>query len=204
VFIATPTNIVKDYAWEAFYAGIKALTYKKKVFWVSDNTKGNDYAHKLRKLGVNVAKVKPKNKTNIEYMCESHNMLREMFLKSEAQFMLHLESDVIPPPDVIERLLIHKKNVVAAPYFIDFGTDSHLMLIDKEDKSNNVQHTMRIDKGFDFKIMDGKLHKVMNGGLGCTLIHRSVMENISFRHEKDFFVDTSILCKHLNSEWTHF
>jgi hypothetical protein len=34
---------------------------------------------------------------------------------------LHLESDVIPPPDVIENLLFHKKEVISALYYSDEG-----------------------------------------------------------------------------------
>ena len=33
-------------------------------------------------------------------------------LENEFEYMLHLESDVFPEPDIIESLLFHKKKIV--------------------------------------------------------------------------------------------
>jgi len=223
ILIGTPTADVKDYCWEEFYENVQALTYKNSDFFVADNSPNNDYTKKLRKLGVDVGKIKRKAKSNIQYICESHNSIRTKFLNGKYAYLLHLESDVIPPVDIIERLLLCDKSVVSAPYFIKEGKDSHLMLVEEEKGGDAIQNTRLMDENLDFKMVDGKVHRIHNAGLGCTLIHRSVMEKIEFRHDTDFyahpdtffavdlkrhdipaFVDTSILCKHRNSAWINF
>jgi hypothetical protein len=227
VFIGTPTANVKDYCWDLFYERVSNLSYPHYTFMVADNSKSNKYSKELRKEGATVLRIKPKDKTNIAYVCESHNILRDAFLKSKASYFLHLESDIIPPPDIIERLMIHKKSVVGAAYFIKFGDESHLMVSTEEknyENDTNILHTILLEKnGSDFNIMDGKIHKVHSVGLGCVLIHRSVMEQIPFRYDKNVYahpdsffaidcrfknipvyIDTDILCEHYNSEWIHF
>jgi len=47
-----------------------------------------------------------------------HNLIRKRFLESDCTHLLHLESDVIPPHDILSRLLSHDVDVVSALYFI--------------------------------------------------------------------------------------
>jgi hypothetical protein len=67
---------------------------------------------------------------------------------------------------------------------------------------------------------DGKVKQVWHAGIGCILIHRSILENIEFKYEEGLdyhpdtlfafdchdwnypiFVDTGIYCEHLNKSW---
>lgn len=220
VLIGTPTAQIKDYCWNEFSERVDQLTYKKSAFYLVDNSLSRKYHKKIRKQRVDVGFVKRKSKSNIQYICESHNMIRDYALKHNFDYLLHLESDVIPPIDVIERLLSHNKAVVSAPYHINFGDRSQLMLVEQEPNTIDFLETemMSIEDGFLF--LDGTLKKIHNGGLGCTLIHKSVLEQIPFRYmdgyhahpdtffaidlavkKIDFHVDTSIMCEHRNSEW---
>lgn len=222
VFIGTPTSDVKNYCWDEFYSRVNALSYKKRKFAIIDNSKSRKNLKNLRKIGIECDYVNPKQKDAIKFICESHNALRRIFLSTKAEYFLHLESDVIPPQDVIERLLLHEKAVVSAPYFINVGDKSHLMIIEKEADTIGSLETTRMDNFADFKIMDGQLHKVHSAGLGCTLIHRDIMKDIKFRYEEGFnahpdtffaidldakgipfYVDTGILCEHRNSPFAH-
>ena len=70
----------------------------------------------------------------------------------------------------------------------------------------------------EIDFVNGELKNVYSCGLGCVLIHRSILKKIPFRYEegspvhpdsfyygdlnmagKKVFVDTSILCEHKNT-----
>lgn len=55
----------------------------------------------------------------LDIMVAKQNMIRKEFLKKGSYtHLLMLESDNVPPKDVVDRLLKHKKDVVSALYFI--------------------------------------------------------------------------------------
>lgn len=223
VFIATPHADRKNYCLEQYIDVIGSLSYPNKTVMIADNSDTNKNTKMLVKRGFNAVHVKPKSKSNIQYICESHNRLRNAFLRSDADVFFHLESDIIPPSNIIEQLLASRKKVIGAPYFIGVGGDSHLIVQDMEEKFLTMRETKRMDDGSDILLMDGKLKKVHTVGLGCVMIAREVVEKVPFRyqegydaHPDSFFAhdlhmleipiwcDTSILCEHNNTEWTEF
>jgi cellulose synthase/poly-beta-1,6-N-acetylglucosamine synthase-like glycosyltransferase len=220
VLVITPQNEVKNYCSDEWSSRVTNLTYPNYDIMMADNSSTNKNKKKIMKMGIDCIHIKPKHKSNQKYIAESHEALRNYALIRGYHFVLHLESDVIPPHDIIERLLVHRKKVVSAMYFIDFGVDSHLMLQNIENVGGTVKHTTMINEGHDIQIVDGQLHEVYACGLGACLIHRSVLEQIKFRHEEgasahpdSFFaadlrqlgikqyLDTSIICDHKNSSW---
>jgi len=224
VLVGTPHADVKNYCFDEFLQSLKTFTYDNYDAVVVDNSKSRKNTKKIRKAGVGAMHVKPKLKVNRQYIAESHEMIKHVALDGGYDFLLHLESDIFPPSDIIERLLIHQKPVVSAMYPIDFGDDSHLMLQTIEKRGGeNVKHTINTAAMHDFNIIDGELHQVYACGLGCTLIHRDILSKFSFRWQKEVnahpdtffandlhqlgikqYLDTSILCDHKNSEWIHF
>jgi hypothetical protein len=220
VLVGTPHNEVKNYCFDDFISNATNLTYKHYNIVIADNSKRNKNSKQISKLGVSTIYVKPKQKANQQFIAESHEELRLAALRTNVDYLLHLESDIFPPKDIIERLLVHQLPVVSAAYFIDEGLNSHLMVQEIEDKGDFIRESRNITHGHDILLMSGGLQKVYACGLGCTLIHRSVLEKIKFRWEKGapvhpdtFFaadlnameipqyIDTSILCEHRNSSW---
>lgn len=221
VLVGTPHNEVKNYCLDEFLSRATNLTYKNYDFLIADNSKTKKNVKHLMKLGVNAVYIKPKQKANQKFIMESHEAIRIAAIKGGYDFLLHLEDDVIVPHDVIERLLVHQKQVVSAMYFIGQGEDSHLMFQEIEDKGDTLRETRNVDNGFDIMNVTGKLKQVYACGLGCTLIHKSIFEKVAFRwedgapvHPDSFFaldlhsldipqfVDTSILCEHRNTSWS--
>lgn len=221
VLVVTPHNVVKNYCFDEWLARVTNLSYPNYDILIADNSPTNKNRKKIMKAGVKCIYIKPKQKANQKYIAESHEALRYQALLLNYDFILHLESDVFPPQDVIERLLVHRKKVVSGIYFIDFGENSHLMIQNIENIGGTIKHTTNIEEGHDIQIVDGQLHEVYACGLGCCLIHRSILEQINFRweegssaHPDSFFaadlkrlniqqfIDTSLLCEHKNSSWS--
>ena len=220
VLVGTPHADRKNYCFNEYLDSVKSLTYSHYNVLIVDNSNTRKNYKQINANNVNAVYVNPHAKSNIQYIAESHEVLREETLRGDYDFLLHLESDIFPPANIIEQLLSHQKQVVSACYMIDLGSDSHLMIQEIEPKSDVIKHTTNIKDGNDILHLDGTLKKVYAAGLGCCLIHRSILKKIKFRYEKDtyahpdtFFAldlhklqipqyqDTSILCNHQNSEW---
>ena len=220
ILIGTPMNEVKNYCFDDFISRVSNLTYDNYDVLIADNSGSRKNMKRIMKAGINCIHIKPKLKANQAYITESHEALRLEALRGGYDFLLHLESDIIPPHDIIERLLIHQKQVTAATYFINEGHNSHLMIQEIEKSGDTVRHTVNIDSGFDILEVDGKLKKVYAEGLGCMLIHKTVLEKVKFRwengadaHADSFFaadlnhlkipiyLDSSLILEHRNSSW---
>jgi hypothetical protein len=129
--------------------------------------------------------------------------------------------DVFPTRNIIEKLLSTRKDIVSAPYFYDFGKKSKPLVhyfVQKADKTYTTHCANLYDA---IKFMDGNVKPIYQSGIGCTLIKRDIIEKIPFRWESgnqgfsdSFFyydltykakinnwLDTSVLCKHYNSDW---
>jgi hypothetical protein len=221
VLLAAPTSIFKDYVFLEWYLHASTLTYPNYDIVICDNSLDTSYAPKLRRMGVKTLYVSPRGKTPRQYIAESQNMLREVFLEGRYDYFFSLEVDIFPPRNIIEKLLSCGKPIVSAPYFYDFGIKSKPLVhyfVQKPD-GGITTHCANLSEAIDW--LDGTVKPIYQSGVGCTLIERSILEKIPFRWESgnngfsDSFLyydltyklkinnwlDTSILCRHYNSDW---
>ena len=160
----------------------------------------------------------------------SRNVLREHALKNGYDYFLSLEQDVIPPVDVIEKLMSRHQPVVSGVYYKQFHvTYTH--------QGKPVKTSTRIfplictllpgTEGTDKahlcspqEVEGNQFFRIRGAGLGCLLIHCSILEKIKFRIAKDkeldkgsfddinfsndlwemkipMYTDTSVKCRHM-------
>jgi len=221
ILIGIPTAESKNYCYPELRDKLRKLTYKPHDILFADNSpSGHNNKKMFIKDGFNAIYVKPKNKPIQLVLAETHEEIRQHFLRGKWTHLLHLESDIMPCSDLIERLLIHNKQIVSASYMINNGIDSALMCQQLE-AHGDIRETANIKDGADLNMMDGKLHEVFACGLGASLIRRDVLEQIPFRwvspaivFPDSFFaydcdnlgikkyIDTGLLLDHKNSNWT--
>ncbi len=225
ILVATLTSRKKDYCFPEWYQRINNLSYPGGYdLMVSDNSKDSKYKEYLKNFFPNVRHVKyDDNMPWAERLAKSHNQIREFFLEGGYDYLMHIESDVRPPSYVIEALLHHKKLIVSGMYFYDQGPDSFVLSYNKEKHYNYIHIPSKTNhKGSDIYECNGKLKEIWWSGLGCSLIHKSVLQKASFRsipgmaiapdglfgqdlmikHGVKVYCDTSILCKHINVNWS--
>lgn len=222
ILIACPTADLKDYCFEDWIDNISKLTYKNFDLLLVDNSEYRDYYVELKKRLANfpfvsVERVSPQQYPDFKFaLAKSHDICRQKAIDGKYEYLLHLESDIFPPINVIEELIQSRKKVVGAMYHIELGERSSLMIQKLEDFGEAHRETFNLEET-DLDFVDGTVKRVFSCGLGCVLIHKSVLKQFVFRTEVDspvhpdsFFyadldakginayVNTSILCEHKN------
>lgn len=215
VLLGCPTSEHKEYCLKEFVEGIRSLTYPNVDILLVDNSKDDSYYNKIKSLGLPVFK-SPYFEKARDRIILARNILKEKVLKCNYDYFFSLEQDVIPPKDIIERLLSHNKKIVTGVYFMfrpEFGFGNKVLtpLLFTDEGNKEESRYMRFDE-----VEDDKLIKVRGSGLGCILINREVLETIEFRYDHknaafddmwfcedarkqgfEVFCDTSLKCKHM-------
>ncbi len=214
ILVGCPTSFHKEYALEQYIKAVKSLTYPNIDILLVDNSEDDVYFKKIKKF---LPAIKgPYFESARDRIVASRNILREKVLKGNYDYFFSLEQDVLPPKDILEKLLKHNKKLITAVYFAnniipDKNTSELIPLVYKlvDDKTLDMRSLNEAELWENPGLME-----VVSAGLGCLLIHKSVLEKIKFRYEKNtfddrwFFIDcynnkikvfsdTSIKCKHL-------
>src|SRR3989344_3797127 len=217
ILVGCPTSNYHEYALQQYADSIKKLTYKNKDVLLVDNSIDNVYFEKIKSFGINVIKG-PWFESARDRIIASRNILRQKVLDENYDYFLSLEQDVLPPENIIERLLSAKKKVISGIYF-------HHMTKNNETRALPVIWT-KVEDHYRYVLKSNELNKgikkVEITGLGCILIHNSVLKKIRFRYEKQYpafddiyfgldckdnkinlYADTNLICKHLikNRPW---
>lgn len=225
VLICCPTADIKDYCLDNWLLNVSNFTYKNKNLYLCDNSLSLDYHNllkdKLTKVESNfnyvgLDRVSPFNKTIKQAIALSHEKCRQYAINNKFDFILHLESDLFPPLNIIERLMDAKQKIIGGTYYIELGGESKLMIQQLEHFGTAHRSSYNLDNA-DLSFIDGTVKKVFSCGLGCVLIHKSIFKKYPFRYEEgavvhpdSFFygdlnqngekvyADTSIHVKHQN------
>jgi GT2 family glycosyltransferase len=226
ILIAVPTYDAKNYCLDAFMQNIKNFTYPKSrlEIFIADNSATNENALMIRdKYKVKTFWRDYTGYSLMEKLADSHNQLRRYFLESDCSYMLHLESDIFPPSDVIEQLLWARKPIVNALYQVFDGAwrSPCIRLFDTKPPNYNdfVFHYELTN--FHHYWIEGKVQPCYVAGIGCSLMKRKVLQRFEFRWDKDNpssnppdtyfaedlrannvqnYVHTGVLCFHWNKE----
>jgi len=114
------------------------------------------------------------------YLPEARNKIHDMYLEdSKDEFLYMNDSDVIPPPGVIEKLLGHmqrRKDVRIVGGWYRFKDDPYLPVVYHDDEPDD-RGVMQYRQYGNNEIGKG-LEKVDAAGAGCWMMHRSVAEAI--------------------------
>lgn len=190
VLIGTPIYSGKEYCRERFYENVKRLTYPNATFTFVDNSKGTSYLKKLRKSGCPAVQV-PRGKNSRDALQNASNYLRKRVIDGGYEYLMFLESDLFPEPDIIERLLEcmedvdnpvlqRGRRVIGAPYFIGQGGKKKLCIFEVNKVPDGRLGTRPLNPGDENWFLNSGLRRVHGMGVGCTLIHKSIIKNYPF------------------------
>ena len=191
VLVGITTYEAKDYMFDHCINAVRNFDYDNFDYVVVDNTKTINYFLKLKRRGhKNLYRVE-RGASSREALTKSQNKIRQLFLEGDYDYLLMVESDLLPPKDTIERLLGYGKSVVGSLYFIGdeaykipciflddvtvggFTGTRGVGIIRKENKQ--YRNPAEIDEW----VYQG-LKKCHGCGFGSTLIRRDVVEKYVF------------------------
>ena len=222
VLIAAPQHDSKRYCWEEWRDRVKDLTYPNFDVFIAENSETDEFSKEIKEDGFICKRVGNSITSVLERTTKAHEACRLYALNNGYEYLLHLETDVIPPYDVIERLLTQNKKVVSGVYDIFHGKmrKSMIQIAEPLDRSVRAYRVVPYIEHEEPLFYDGTTKQVYHAGIGCILISRYVFEKIPFRVDlKDIyhadtwfandcfqrdipiFADTSVQCKHFNSTW---
>jgi hypothetical protein len=223
VLLACPVSNYKNYIFWDWLEHIKKLSYPVDFIFV-DNSKDDLFSNKIKAAGFKCIHLNPDfdDYSKRYSIAASMDYIRAYAVIQKYDYLFSLECDIFPPLDIIERLIKIDNPVSSALYFTNYGAKSQLMVMRLEKPEfgpSTISRILTTDESFLFT--DGTIKNVYGAGLGCTLIKNEVLQNIRFRvipeqhtHHDVIFandlykrqipvkVDTSIICKHVNSDWT--
>ena len=220
VLIGCPTSDYKSYCLNEYIEGLKNITFKNADFIIIDNSKKEDYIIKIKALTKDLKNFRVLKDPNWfegakDRIIHSRNLIREIALKENYDYFLSLEQDVIPPKDVVEKLLSYKKDIISGVVFCDLIINGELtykpMLWIKAGKDQNGKELMRYLEPYE--VEEESLLELRSTSLSCLLLSRNILEKIKFRYTTGFddvelcndakdlgfkiYVDCSVKCKHL-------
>lgn len=187
ILIAIPTYEGKNYCLTEFLDNLSKFSYPKSRldYYIADNSATNKNARMInKKYGIKVFWKDYTGYSVFDKMADSHNQLRRYFLESDCDYMLHLESDVFPQADVIERLLECRKPIVNATYQILDGAWRTPCLAFVDDLHEHWKYFRFHTKPslFWHEFIDGTCKQTYIAGIGCCLMQKRVMQHFKFRY----------------------
>lgn len=203
ILLGCPTYDGKNYCLDYWAETVKEL---QKVtpcdVLLIDNSKGEDYAKKIRRYGFKVIRSKH-YKNTIKSIGEAKKKLNNYLIKNNYDFHFSLEQDIFPDKDMLKKLLNDFKkikcpeSVVASPYYLTpinnpkeppFITLGFVSVLAKDlfyskrykRKVQNVMLSNNLEK-------KKGLIKVFAIGFGCCLIPVSILKNIKVKYSESGF-----------------
>jgi GT2 family glycosyltransferase len=215
VLVGSPISDHHEYCYDSYKESLNNLSYPNFDILLVDNSK-NDEFYNVVKKDFPCFKL-PYFESVKDRLTGSRNILREKVLKEGYDYLFCLDQDVVPPRDIIERLVNSNQKIISGLYMNPFTRGGKTRVCPvawvyhQDDKSKLV--FVREDI-----LSTNKTYPVNLVGTGCILIHRDVLAKLKFRTEKDkegvddsffcidaqasgykIYLDTSIKCNHLVS-----
>ena len=135
-------------------------------------------------------------KTGVINHLHQYQRGRDVFLRGDYDAMLVIESDIIPPPDTLTRLIALDADLAYGCYL--FRVTPVVNIFQAYPRpSRNPGESLSVRPGLWKKALQGGIVDCSGAGLGCVLIKRHVIEAVPFR-----IFDANISPVHCDSYFT--
>lgn len=193
VLVATTIYEGKDYVFDLFYNNLKKLDYDNYDILIVDNSRTKKYYSKLKRKGVPVVHVNRGLNSRVAH-AKSLNKIREVFLKGDYDYWLSVESDLIPPVDIIQRLMGHDKPAVGCMYTIGYADSksepprpclfvTEQIPGEKDSFGRQQLRTRNLNPEEAYPLFGSGVMPIHGCGIGTCLIKREILEKFPFKYE---------------------
>jgi len=201
VLVASPTYKGMKYCHNEFFKAIKNLTYPLYDILIIENSEDNEYFDELKKeKDIILIKDDTIEKNKMLRIISSRNKILDYALENNYDYVLVMDSDVIPPKNIIQELLKCNKDIVSGLYFNYFtvsGSQAKFLPVawmpitkqEFESFRKKVTLPSSVKSHLDIRghltkqeTESNELLKVLIPSAGCLLISRKVIENKTIRY----------------------
>ena len=210
VLVGVPTFKNMRYCQDKLFNRIKNLTYPSYDILIVDNSKDDSYFNELNKIpGLKVIWDNSNEEKSIFRLIHSRNKILEYGVENNYTHVLMLDSDVIPPEDIIEELLKHDKDIISGIYYNYFNISGQRKFLPVAWKCFTQEEFAELEKMLPHVTQDktredikrhltqeevdsNQVHKVVIPSAGCMLIKRNVFEKVRYGKVKEHGADDDI------------
>jgi len=199
ILVASPTYEGMRYCEKEFVEGIINLEYSDYNILIVDNSENDEYSNHLMEICPKLLIIRDQSneKDKMLRLVHSRNLILNYAVKNNYDYILMIDSDVIPPKNIIQELLLCNKDIVSGLYYNYFTVDGKTKympvawtaLTDKEfeDVKQRIQLPDFIKFPEDLRARlteeeanSGQLIKVIIPSAGCMLISKKVFEKVRY------------------------
>ncbi len=161
ILVACPNHVIKEYAFQEWINNVKSLTYSNYDILVIDNSPNDsDFMDRYK----DQVPIKHIDTTDIEELMVlrlnlSYEEIRKEFLSGDYQRLMIIESDIITPKNIIEKMLYWGRDTD----WISHAYPSRGSTVDQEQGIGCSMFTRRLMEEFNFK--DFADNRSSDGGL---------------------------------------
>jgi len=194
VLVAAPTWEGHKYILPKYLDRVKNLSYSNYSLLLVNNGKSKSFTKWLIRKGVKVIKIEYKEDI-FERITNARNAIINYVLQHpDVKYLLSLDTDVIPPANIIQKLLKHRKKLVGALVHAGYEKKVPCVLKDGFLMKNGKRGLSFYSWKEIYKMKKKKdLHRVWGTSVACLLIHRQVFESgVRFRYTPYFHVGEDV------------
>ncbi|MBI2105598.1 hypothetical protein HYT56_02040 [Candidatus Woesearchaeota archaeon] len=211
VLVGCPVSDYHSYCTEEYLDALSSLTYNNHNILLVDNSKEDTFFKHLKEKNINVVRI-PFHENPRTRIIDARNVLRKKVIEDKYDYFLSLEQDVIPPKDIIEKALSHKKEILTGVYCgnIKVGNKIRILpLVYKFPPASRIEEAKSLIDNSNLKQLKEEANlsyldmvkayytieelekessptKIHSCGLGAVLISRKVLEKVSFRFSEKY------------------
>jgi len=195
ILVAAPIFDGMKYCIDKFVDRIKSLDYEDYDILLVDNSKTNLFYEEVKKKHDVDVMYLSLDVPNMEKIIRSRNYILDYAVDESYDYILMMDCDVIPPANILSKLLSHEKEIVSGLYFGLFGptgkqkndTVAWKIASDKEVAEINLRFPEFIKKHgiprrhlTEEEVKSGELQEVIIPSAGCMLLSREVFKKIRY------------------------
>ena len=198
VLVACPTYDGMDYCLDKFLNAIKNLDFQTYDILIVDNSDTEEYYSKLLKIdGIKTIRETHKKLDNRQRIVNSRNLILKYAKENSYDYILMMDQDVIPPKEIIKKLLSSEKNLISGIYLNYFAPSGKLKILpvawksltqeEFEEIKTKLKLPSFVGKNTDMRrhltdeeVRSGRVIEVIIPSAGCLLISKKVFEQITY------------------------
>tara|TARA_Y100000310_G_scaffold343385_1_gene450766 strand:+ start:3053 stop:3853 length:801 start_codon:yes stop_codon:yes gene_type:complete len=201
ILVASPTYKGMQYCQEQFLERITNLDYDNYDVLIVDNSKDDSNFNILKQNKkikvINVIRDSSDEKNKMLKLINSRNLILNYAIKNNYDYILMMDSDVIPLKNILQELLKSNKDIVSGlyyNYFISDGKTKYLPVAWTEltnEEFNEIKQKIKLPDFVKSKedlrarlteqeAQSNKLIQVAIPSAGCMLISRNVFSKIKY------------------------